>query len=131
MDNTQYFYRTVIFTRNNNQVALADINQPEKVTVLDEWLGIVVLLADGQHSIQEMIDYMSKRYHEPPPNLEKTIHSVIKRLEDGKLIKLSKSIVSLPYYLASPIEELDIKKARKLIQEDCYNNMSEYFSFTG
>ena len=46
MDNKQYFYRTIVFTRNNNQVALADINHPEKVTPLDEWLGIVVSLAD-------------------------------------------------------------------------------------
>ncbi len=125
MDNKQYFYRTIVFTRNNNQVALADINQTENVTPLDEWLGIVVSLADGQHTIQELMDYLSSKYHQPPSNLEQTLYSAIERLEDGSLIKLSENAVTLPYYLASPIEELDLEKARKLIQEDGYSNTSE------
>jgi len=123
MDNSQYFYRTIIFTRKNNQVALADINYPENVTPLDEWLGTVVTLADGGHTIQEMIDYMGTRYPSPPSSLEKTLHSVIERLMDGDMIKLSETAVSLPYYLASPIEELDLEKARKLIIEDGYSVM--------
>jgi hypothetical protein len=110
-----------MFTRKDNQISLADINQPENVTPLDEWLGTVVSLADGCHSIQEMIDYMSKEYPAPPHNLEKTLHSVIERLLEGKFIKLSDSAVTLPYYLAAPIEELDVKKARKKIQEDMYD----------
>ena len=117
MNNAQYFYRTVVFTRKNNQIALADINQPENVTPLEEWLGTVVSLADGSHSIQEMIDYMNKKYPKPPANLETTLHSVIERLLEGSLIKLSESPVALPYYLAAPIEELDLEKARKQIQE--------------
>jgi hypothetical protein len=121
MKNTQYFYRTVMFTRKDNQISLADISQPENVTPLDEWLGTVVSLADGCHSIQEMIDYMSKEYPAPPHNLEKTLHSVIERLLKSNLIKLSESPVTLPYYLAAPTEELDLEKARKLIQEDGYN----------
>ena len=121
MNNSRYFYRTVVFTKKNSQVALVDINQPENITPLDEWLGTVVSLADGHHSIQEMIDYMSKRYSTPPPNLEKTLHSVIDRLLESKFIKLSESAVTLPYYLAEPIEELDLERARKQIQEDGYN----------
>jgi hypothetical protein len=128
MNNSQYFYRTIIFTKKNNQVALADINQPEadiykpeNATPLDEWLGTVVSLADGRHSIQEMIDYMGKKYPAPPHNLEMTIHSVIERLQKSNLIKLCESPVTLPYYLAAPAEELDLEKARKLIQEDGHN----------
>ena len=122
MDSAQYFYRNVIFARKNNQISLVDINHPDKVKPLDDWLGIVVSLADGQHTIQQMIDYMSKKYQEPPANLEETLNSVIERLEEGKIIQLSKSVVSLPYYLAFPIEELDIEKAKKLIMEDGYNS---------
>ncbi len=118
MDNSHYFYRTVVFSQKDNQVSLADIDQPDKITPLDEWLGMVVSLADGQHSIQELIDYISQRYQRTPDNLEQTLLSVLERLEEGKIIQLSKSRVSLPYYLAAPIETLDIEKARKLIQED-------------
>jgi len=121
MDNTQFFYRTAIFTRKDNQVALADIYQPETSSPLDDWMGIVVSLADGKHTIQELVDYLGNRYQQVPENLEETLHSVIERLIEGKIIQLSKEAVELPYYLASPIEELDIEKAIGLIQEDGYS----------
>jgi hypothetical protein len=121
MDNAQFFYRTAIFTRKDNQVALADIYQPETSSPLDDWMGIVVSLADGKHTIQELVDYLGNRYQQVPANLEETLHSVIERLIEGKIIHLSKEAVELPYYLASPIEELDIEKAIGLIQEDGYS----------
>jgi hypothetical protein len=121
MDNTQFFYRTAIFTRKNDQVALADIHQPETTSPLDEWMGIVVSLADGKHTIQELVDYMGSRYQQVPANLVETLHSVIERLQDGKIVQLSENAVDLPYYLASPIEELDIEKAIDLIRDDGYN----------
>ncbi|MEH6529015.1 MAG: hypothetical protein V7718_03630 [Porticoccus sp.] len=121
MDNTQFFYRTAIFTRKDNQVALADIYQPETSSPLDDWMGIVVSLADGKHTIQELVGYLSNRYQQAPANLEETLHSVIERLLEGKIIQLSEDAVELPYYLASPIEELDIEKAISLIQEDGYS----------
>jgi len=122
MDNAQYFYRSAVFTRKNGMVALADINQPDSITPLDEWLGIVVSLADGKHTIQELIDYlrMHYKYEDVPENLEDTLHSVIDRLKDGNIIQLSEKEVDLPYYLASPIEELDIEKAKSLISADRY-----------
>jgi len=120
MDNSKYFYRTVIFSRKDNETALADIEHPERITPLENWLGLVVSLADGQHNIQELIEYMQNRYQQVPDNLEETLHSVIERLEEGKMIQLSEKAVDLPYYLASPLEELDLDKARKLIKEDGY-----------
>jgi len=47
---------------------------------------------------------------------------VIERLVEGKIIQLSKDAVTLPYYLVSPIEELDLERARSLVQEDGYNH---------
>jgi len=93
MNNSQYFYRTAIFTRKDNQVALADINRPDNTSPLEDWMGIVVSLADGKHSIQELIDYMAGRYQQAPDNLEKTLHSVIERLQEGRIIQLSDSAV--------------------------------------
>ena len=119
MDKSQYFYRNVIFSRHNNQVALADIFNPEMTSPLEEWLGTVVSLADGQHTVQELIDYLSGHYHGmPPADLEKTIESIFERLEKGKIVMMSKKVVELPYYLAEPIEALDIEKAKKLMHED-------------
>jgi len=120
MDNKQYFYRTVIFTRHGEQIALADINNPKQITPLEEWLGIVISLADGQHSIEQLIGFLSAQYSDVPDKLQETVHSVIERLTDGEMLKLSDTAVELPYYLASPIEHLDLEKARTLIKEDGY-----------
>ena len=121
MNNEQYFYRRAIFTRKDNRIALADINQPDHITPLDDWLGTVVSLADGNHSIQQLIDYVGSQYPESPANLQETLHSVIERLLEGKLIGLSDSAVTLPYYLAAPLEDLDLKVARTQIEEDGFN----------
>lgn len=122
MKNAQYFYRNAIFSNINSQVSLVDINNPDMKTPLEEWLGIVVSLADGQHTIQELIDYMGSQYQQAPPNLEETLHSVIERLEEGKIIQLSEKAISLPYYLQYPIERLDLVKAQVLIAKDGYQN---------
>lgn len=120
MDNNQYFYRTVIFSRHGEKIALANIDNPKQTSPLDEWLGLVISLADGQHSIQQLIDYLTAQYSEVPDKLQDTVSSVIERLTDSKMLKLSEKAVELPYYLAAPIEELDLEKARKLIKDDGY-----------
>ncbi|MCP4879264.1 MAG: PqqD family protein [Gammaproteobacteria bacterium] len=124
MDNAQYFYRKVVFTRKNNQIALADINQPDNISPLEDWMGTVISLADGIHTIQELIDYLKQQYEVAPVNLEETLHSVVERLLEGELIQLSDTKVDLPYYLALPIEQLDIEKAKQLMAEEEHNSTS-------
>jgi len=115
-----YFYRTVVFTRAGNKVALADIEHPEQTTELEDWMGIVISLADGEHTLAELVGFMANQYPQPPEKLEDTLESVVERLVEGKLLALSETKVQLPYYLAAPIEHLDIEKAKKLIKEDGY-----------
>lgn len=120
LNNSNYFYRNAIFTRKNKQVALVNIDDIEQVSILDEWLGVVVSLADGKHTIKELIEYMSHQYAKVPDNLEKTIHSVLNRLVGGDIVRLSEGKVELPYYLAEPVENMDLEKARALIAKDGY-----------
>ena len=120
METHHYFYRCAVFTRKDNIIALADIYQPNKTSELEKWFGVVISLADGQHTLQELVDYMIKQYDQPPANFEETLDSVIERLVDGKLIKLSEKKIQLPYYLANPIEQLDIEKAKQLMEKDGY-----------
>ena len=120
MDNSQYFYRTISFTRANGQVSLVDIKQVNNVTPLDDWLGTVLSLADGQHTIQELFDFMYGQYPVPPDNLEKTLLSVLERLEQSQLIRFSDETVSLPYYLVAPIEELNLEQAQEMAYKDGY-----------
>lgn len=117
---SQYFYRTVVFTRRGNKVALADIEHPDKTTEVEEWMGIVISLADGDHTLHELIDFMAKQYQQVPEKLIETLESVIERLVESKMIVLTNKPVKLPYYLAAPIEHLNLEKAQKLIKEDGY-----------
>ena len=118
MDTSLFFYRAIPFTRKDGTVTLVDLFQPENSTPLDEWLGTVVSLADGFHTIAQMIGLLGSQYPVPPENLEKTLHSVIERLVEGKIIELSQRVTTLPYYLSAPIEELDMDRARLTAQED-------------
>lgn len=120
MNKARYFYRTVIFTRKAGIVALADINNPQESTKLEEWFGIVLSLADGKHTLQELTEFMAKQYQQKPERLDDTLESVIERLIESKMLKLAEKATELPYYLAAPIEQLDIEKAQKLIAQDGY-----------
>lgn len=120
MSNKQYFYRCAVFTRQNNEIALADINNPEQVMPLESWMGVVISLADGKHTVAELIEYMAKQYAQAPESLAKTLLSVIERMQEGNLLQLCDEPTELPYYLAEPIEHLDIDKAKLLIAEDGY-----------
>jgi hypothetical protein len=120
MDSSQYFYRNVIFSKQGNTVSLVDIFNPDnEKQVLESWLGLVLQFADGQHTIKQLFEYLSGRYDgSPPENLEKTLHSAVGRLAGSKLIVLTKEAIELPYYLSSPIEKLDLEKAKELIKKD-------------
>ncbi len=120
MNKSHFFYRCATFTRKDGVVALADIFNLKHTSELEAWFGVVVSLADGLHTIQDLIDYMATQYADPPENLNETINSVIERLVEGGMIKLSDNKVDLPYYLASPIEKLDLNKAKDMMTQDGY-----------
>lgn len=116
----RYFYRNVIISKQGKEVKLIDINDPNEAgKVLENWFGAVILLADGEHTLEELFIHFSKSYQgNVPENLKDTLFSVIERLVDQKLIVLSETSVKLPYYLSAPIEYLDIDTAKQLISED-------------
>ena len=120
MDTSQYFYRNVIFSKQGDTISLIDIHQPKSNTEkLGSWFGIVLQLADGQHSIDQLYHYVSTLYNGvPPENLQKTLHSVVQLMTNSKLIVLTEEKTELPYYLSMPYEMLDIEKAKKLLKED-------------
>lgn len=120
MDKSRYFFRTVVYAKRGKQVTLVDLNNPREDTpVLEPWLSLAINLADGRHTIQQMIDFLKSKYAEPvPENLEQTVESVMSRLTEADAIRLSEHPVDLPYYLSLPAEKLDIELAKKMMAED-------------
>ena len=121
VDKSKYFHRTVVYTKQKDQVVLVDMHDAKPTPALDPWLGKVYLLADGQHTIQNLVDFISKYYEgTPPKDLLLTIDSVIGRLLEAEIIGLSDAPVNLPYYLATSADKQDPKLATKLMLEDGY-----------
>jgi hypothetical protein len=110
----------VVFASKEEKISLVDVNKPdEKTAALDSWPGLVFSLADGQHTIQQLIEYLSGQYNGTPPDeLEKTVDSVIERLTKTGAVKLADKPFELPYYLLLPLEKLDYDKTKKLMIDD-------------
>lgn len=124
MNTEQYFYRNTPYSKKENTVSIIDIHNPEKNRQdLEPWFGIVFQLADGQHSVEDLYNFLSKKYTgNPPDDLLRTIISVVERMIEAKFIIVTDIKTELPYYLSMPIEMMDLEKAKKLIAEDQANN---------
>ncbi len=116
---SRYFARTMVYTRRGDGVVFVDMHDATATQALDPWLGKVLILADGTHTVQELIDFVGRQYGDsPPPSLPATIDSVIKRLQEAKTIAFSDEPVTLPYYLSLPADEQDAELANRLMAED-------------
>jgi hypothetical protein len=122
MDRSQYISRCVVFSKEGDKVSLVDLyNQDTEARVYEPWLGLVVALADGQHTIGELITYASQHYAKGPPSgLDVTIESAVMRLSETGTVRLSDEPIELPYYLTLPAERLDVPRALQLMAEDGY-----------
>jgi hypothetical protein len=122
MDRSQYISRCVVFSKKGDKVSLVDLYDPEaEPLVYEPWLGLVVTLADGQHTIQELVGYASQQYAKGPPSrLDATIESAVKRLSETGTIRLSDEPIELPYYLTLPAERLDVPRALRLMAENSH-----------
>ena len=123
MARSQYIARCVVFSKNGDQVSLIDLQNPDaEPHTYEPWLGLVVSLADGQHTVQDLIDYTARYYRQgPPDNLTATIESAVERLSETGTILVSDEPMELPYYLTLPAEKLDVPQALRLLKEDGYS----------
>jgi hypothetical protein len=123
LDKSQYFSRWVVFSQQGDKVSLVDLHNPEaEPLTYDPWLGLVVSLADGQHTIDQFIEYLAGQYQDgSPENLGATIESALERLVETGTVQLSSEPKELPYYLSLPAERLDVPKALQLMTEDGYS----------
>lgn len=116
MDLSNYFYRTLVYSDVKGQVSLFEKLPPHSLIPLEPWLGLVIQLADGQHTLQELIDYVASRYQgDVPENYLKTMGSVIERLIESGAIALAETPRTLPYHLSMPKEHQDPVMAERSI----------------
>ena len=121
MELSNYFYRTLVYSDVKGQVSVFEKLPPHSLIPLEPWLGLVIQLADGQHTLQELIDYVASRYQgDVPENYQKTMGSVIERLIESGAIALSETPRTLPYHLSMPKEHQDPQMAERSMDESKY-----------
>ncbi|NQY26651.1 MAG: hypothetical protein HRT92_05680 [Piscirickettsiaceae bacterium] len=119
MEHNHYFKRNTVYKIEEDTVSIVDVQDSNTVTALDPWMGMIVSLADGQHSIGQLIQHMTEQYPDSAPeNLVETIESVITRLTETEAIELTARPSLLPYYLRLPLDEQDPKEATKMMISD-------------
>jgi hypothetical protein len=119
LDHAHYFKRNTVYKIEEDAISVVDVHENNTITPLDPWMGTVVSLADGQHTIAQLIQHMANQYpNGAPDNLVETIESVIKRLTDTDVVELTLRPSILPYYLRLPMDEQDPKKATEMMVND-------------
>ncbi|HEA25627.1 MAG TPA: PqqD family peptide modification chaperone [Ectothiorhodospiraceae bacterium] len=119
MDHAHYFKRTAVYKVEENEISVVDVHENNTITPLDPWMGAVVSLADGQHTIAQLIQHMSAQYPDgAPEKLTETLESVIDRLTETDVIELTLRPSILPYYLRLPMNEQDPKQATEMMIND-------------
>ena len=119
MDHAHYFKRNAVYKVEEDAISVVDVHENNTITPLDPWMGAVLSLADGQHTIAQLIQHMTAQYpNGAPENLTETLESIIDRLTDTDVIELTLRPSILPYYLRIPMDEQDPKKATEMMIND-------------
>lgn len=119
MEHEYYFKRNAVYKVDGDDISVVDVKDNNNLTALDPWMARIVLLADGQHTIDQLIQHMTAQYSDgAPSNLIETIESVITRLTENEVIELTMRPSLLPYYLRLPMDEQDPKQATEMMIRD-------------
>ena len=119
MDHSHYFKRTTVFNVEEDAISVVDVHKNNTLTPLDPWMGAVLSLADGQHTVAELISHMAAQYpNGAPENLTETLESVIEHLIEAKLVELTPHPSILPYYLQVPMDQQDQERATEMMIND-------------
>jgi hypothetical protein len=119
LEHAHFFKRIAVYKVEGDDVSVVDVQANNVLTPLDPWMARVVLLADGQHTIAQLIQHMAGQYAEgAPENLVETVESVITRLTESDVVELTARPSLLPYYIRLPLDEQDPKEATKLMLKD-------------
>lgn len=119
LEHAYYFKRNTVYKVDGDDISVVDVKDNNNLTALDPWMARIVLLADGQHTIDQLIQHMIAQYPDgAPSNLMETIESVITRLTESEVIELTMRPSLLPYYLRLPMDEQDPKQATEMMIRD-------------
>ena len=108
------------------KAALVTSFEPTQTTLLEPWMSLIFLMADGMHTIEELKQHLVKQYRgNVPSDYKRTIESVITRLLESEVIGLSENTMQLPAYITTPFDKQDQKESIKMMLEDGYLKLGD------
>ncbi len=113
-----YFRRIARFDLVDERVVVFDAKQPRVIT-LDAWPELVFQMADGEHTIQQMIEHLGEQYEDGVPvGLSDQIIATVKQLIDEGILELASGSQVLPSYLSIPVSEQNPEKEKAAMIRD-------------
>jgi hypothetical protein len=113
-----FFRRKARFDVLNDHIVVADPKQPRMVT-LDSWLELVFQMADGEHTVGQMIAHLGKGYDGgPPAGLDQQIIEIVNNLVQLGFVELVAEGKPLPFYLSQPVSKQDPAAAKAAMMQD-------------
>jgi hypothetical protein len=114
----KFLRRNARYDLLGDQVVVADPRQPRMVT-LDPWLERIFEMADGEHTVDQVIEYLGNGYEGgAPAGLDQQITEIVNRLADAEFVELVAEPAPLPFYLSEPVSKQDPKKAKAAMLKD-------------
>jgi len=114
------------YTEQEGKASLVTDFEPIQTTPLEPWMSLVFLMADGEHTIEQLYQQLTRQYKgNAPSDFETTVESVINRLIETDAIGLSEKSMSLPPYLTTPFNKQDQKKSLKMMLKDGYLKLED------
>lgn len=126
MDESKYFFRKVVYIKQEGKAALVTDFGPVQTSPLEPWMSLIFLMADGMHTIEQLHQQLIQQYQgNVPSDYKRTIESVITRSLEAEIIGLSESSMQLPPYLTTPFDEQVQKESLKMMLEDGYLKLGD------
>ena len=115
----RYISRMRRFDLSGKNVVLRESDGPLQVEKLDVWMEIIIIAADGQKRVREILEFIVAEFGgDAPQELEGGMINLIEQLNTLHILETHTKPRELPYYLKLPVSQQNRHRARALMIED-------------
>ena len=61
MNESKYFFRKIVYVKKDGKAALVIGFEPIKTSLLEPWMSLIFLMADGLHTIEQLHQHLIKQ----------------------------------------------------------------------
>ncbi len=115
----RYVSRVRRYDLVGKNVVLRESDGRQRVEKLDIWMEIIIIAADGQKRVRDILDFIVGEFGgEAPEELEAGMINLVEQLDVLHILETHARPRELPYYLKLPVSQQNRHRARALMIED-------------